>query len=142
MVIRLSSRGLFDLFDVSAHPDSWKARSLLVVANQHNIADFPSADKRDAYNAIEAATNGAAGYTVSGRVITSDGRGLRNAVVSITEGPAKRTVTTSSFGFYSFDAVDTNKTYTLTVMSKRYRFSPRSVEVLENLADINFVGLE
>src|SRR5438445_11661629 len=41
--------------------------------------------------------------SVSGKVSTPDGRGLRNAIVTITDSlGVKRTVTTSSFGFYVF----------------------------------------
>ena len=39
--------------------------------------------------------------TVSGRVLTSDGRGLRNATMSITgSNGVSRSTTTSSFGFF------------------------------------------
>ncbi len=82
--------------------------------------------------------------TVSGRVYASDGAtGLRNATVSITDPQgAKRTVTTSSFGFYSFADVATGPQYTLSVLSRRFRFQQKTVTVATDLADRDFVGLE
>ena len=89
----------------------------------------------------------ASAVSVSGRVITPDGRGLRNAVVRITNPTdpqfVPRSVTTSSFGFYSFDNVPTGQTYTMRVFSKLYRFSARSVPVdFDNLTGVDFVGQE
>ena len=81
--------------------------------------------------------------TVDGKVLTSDGRGLRNATVSITNSQGVvRTATTSSFGFFSFDNVVTGDTYTLRISSRLYRYSPQTVQVNGNLTLPNFVGLE
>ncbi len=81
--------------------------------------------------------------TVSGRVTTPGGLGLRNAVVSLVD-PAgvRRIATTSSFGVYSFQNVVPNETYVITVSSKRYRFSPRTQVIANNVTDADFVGLE
>lgn len=81
--------------------------------------------------------------TVTGKVTTPAGLGLRNAIVSIIDSAGvRRTATTSSFGLYSFDNVATGGVYTITVGSKRYRFSPRSLQIDGNLTGIDFVGLE
>ena len=81
--------------------------------------------------------------TVSGRVLTSDGRGLRNATMSITDSNGVvRTTTTSSFGFFSFDNLTTGGTYTFRVSSRLFRFAPRTVQVNDNLTLDDFVGLE
>ena len=80
---------------------------------------------------------------VSGRILTPDGHGLRNAKVTITdENGTTRTATTSSFGFYRFDSVVIGRTYIITVSSKRYRYSPRTIAITDNIADVDFVGLE
>ena len=85
----------------------------------------------------------AAFATVDGRVLTSDGRGLRNAVVKMTDANnVIRTVTTSSFGFYSFDNVATGQSYTIAISSRLYRFQPQVVQVSGNLSNVDFVGLE
>ena len=84
-----------------------------------------------------------ANVTVSGRVLTSDGRGLRNATMSITDSNGVvRTTTTSSFGFFSFDNVITGGTYIFRVTSRLFRFQPRTVQVNDNLTLADFVGLE
>ena len=83
------------------------------------------------------------GRTVSGRVLTPDGRGLRNATVSITDSlGVRRTATTSSFGFYSFDNVAAGQAYTIAVSSRLYRFASRAVQVDDNLSNVDLVGME
>ena len=80
---------------------------------------------------------------VSGRVTTPDGRGLRNAAVSITDSlGVRRTTTTSSFGFYTFDEVRSGDTYMIGVNSRLYRFASRTLVVNDNLTNVDFVGLE
>lgn len=81
--------------------------------------------------------------SVSGRVTTPDGRGLRNATVSLTDSHGvRRTTTTSSFGFYSFDNVLTGDTYTIAVLSRFYRFQQLTTQINDNLTNVDFVGLE
>lgn len=81
--------------------------------------------------------------TISGRVTTSSGLGLRNAIVNLIDGQGiRRIATTSSFGIYTFENVLTGQSYTMTVTSKRFRFSPQFVAVQGSLANVDFVGLE
>ncbi len=81
--------------------------------------------------------------TVSGQVLTSDGRGLRNATVSMTApNNVVRTTTTSSFGFYTFDNVAAGSTYVFRVSSRLFRFGTKTVQVDDNLTLTDFVGLE
>ncbi len=81
--------------------------------------------------------------SVSGRVTTPTGIGLRNAIVTLIDGSGvRRIATTSSFGLYTFDLVATGQNYTLTVASKRYRFAPIFVNVQGSLSNVNFTGLE
>lgn len=85
----------------------------------------------------------AAAVDISGRVLTPDNRGLRNAVVSMVDSAGVvRTATTSSFGYYSFEGVDAGHAYVMGVSSRRYRFAPRVVQVFDTLTDVDFVGLE
>ncbi|MEQ1606754.1 MAG: choice-of-anchor D domain-containing protein [Pyrinomonadaceae bacterium] len=80
--------------------------------------------------------------TITGRVTTPTGLGLRNAVVILTDSQnVRRTATTSSFGIYSFTNVSTGQSYTLGVSSKRYRFAPAIVNISADLT-VDFVGLE
>ena len=81
--------------------------------------------------------------SVSGHVTTPDGRGLRNATVAITDTAGlTRTVTTGSFGFFTIDSVRSGEIYVIAVSSKRYRFAARTIQVIENLTGVDFVGLE
>lgn len=80
---------------------------------------------------------------ISGRVTTPSGLGLRNAVVSlIDQNGMRRTAATSSFGIYSFATVMPGQTYTITVSSKRYRYSPVNMPVNDTITNLDFVGLE
>ncbi len=81
--------------------------------------------------------------TVGGRVLTPDGRGLRNAIVAITDSlGVSRTVTTSSLGYYSFESVPLGQTSTIAVSSRRYRFESQNVRPDGNLLNVDFTGLE
>ena len=83
------------------------------------------------------------GATISGRVTTAAGQGLRNATVTIIDtAGTRRTTVTSSFGAYQFEGLEVGRDYLLTVTSKRYRFATRTVNLTENLSDVNLVGLE
>jgi hypothetical protein len=85
----------------------------------------------------------AAGVTVSGRVTSASGQGIRNATVVLTDAAGnRRTATTGSFGFYSFEGVEAGATYVVGVTSKRFRFTPRTISVADSLADVDFVGQE
>ena len=85
----------------------------------------------------------AAAVSVSGQVMGPDGRGLRNATVSITDSLGViRLATTSSFGFYAFDAIPPGDTYVIRVSSRLYRFQPVRLPITDTVADLNFVGLE
>ncbi len=79
--------------------------------------------------------------SVSGRVLTSDGRGIRNARVTITDQiqPA-RTVFTGPLGNYRFDDLPTGQTYTITVNSRRFSFNPVVVNLTGGLSDFNIVA--
>jgi hypothetical protein len=86
----------------------------------------------------------AASASISGRVTTADGRGIRNARVVITGNtlPEPRVVATGSLGYFSFDGLQTGETYVVTVGSQRYTFSvpSRVISLVDNVADANFVA--
>ena len=86
----------------------------------------------------------AANVTISGRVFASDGMtGLRNAGVRLTDSNGiVRTVTTSSFGFYAFDNVAPGFSYTIRIVSRRFRFQPQTVTPSTDLTGVDFTGLE
>ncbi|MFT3743531.1 MAG: Ig-like domain repeat protein [Pyrinomonadaceae bacterium] len=123
---------------------------------QIRFGDFPQAkDVRNAENnalptlywtdGLVSFTGGTLldGATISGRVTTAAGQGLRNATVTLLDSAGgRRTTLTSSFGNYQFEGLDTGRDYMLIVTSKRYRFATQRVTLNESLGNVNLVGLE
>lgn len=84
----------------------------------------------------------AAGVSVAGRVLTTDGFGLRNATVTITDSEGvERRALTSSFGYFNFEDIPAGATYIISVTSKRHQFAPQAVTVTDNIADLNITAL-
>ena len=82
-----------------------------------------------------------ANVTVSGHVTTSGGRGVFYARVSITDSVNNvRTTLTNSSGYYRFFNVSSGGMYTIGVDSKRFTFTPRTLQVNDNLAGVDFVA--
>jgi len=86
----------------------------------------------------------ASDVSLSGRVTTADGRGIRNARVLISGNslPVSVVATTGSFGYFSFSGLPAGETYVVTVNSQRYTFSvpSRVITLVDNLADVDFVA--
>jgi hypothetical protein len=93
---------------------------------------------------LEFLESTAANAYISGRVTTADNRGIRNAkvVISGESLPQPRIATTGTFGYFSFEGLQTGQTYVVTVNSKRYSFSSpsRVVSLIDNVVDANFVA--
>ncbi len=85
----------------------------------------------------------AAAVTVSGRVTTESGRGIRNVRITITgaDGEA-RTVLSGAFGYFRFNDVPAGETYIFNVSAKRFHFSQATQirTILEEIDDIVFVA--
>ncbi|MFT3746593.1 MAG: carboxypeptidase regulatory-like domain-containing protein [Pyrinomonadaceae bacterium] len=81
--------------------------------------------------------------SISGRVLTPSGLALRNAVVTLTDDQSiQRRITTSSFGIFSFDQIQVGRTYTISVASKRYRYTPQILQISGNVSNLDLIGLE
>ena len=81
--------------------------------------------------------------SVSGRVLTADGRGIRNVAVMLTgAGGETRMAFSSSFGYFTFENVQVGEVYILSVRAKQFQFSQSSlaISVQEDLSDINFIA--
>mgnify|MGYP001225631197 CR=1 FL=1 len=82
-----------------------------------------------------------AGVSLSGRVVTLDGFGLANAVVTAIDSEGNsRTARTGSFGTYYFEGLEAGKTYVLSVNAKGHTFMARVVTVNEDLFDVDLVS--
>jgi hypothetical protein len=86
----------------------------------------------------------AAESSISGRVTTASGRGIRNVVIQINGGSLTETryARTNPFGYYRFTELDAGSTYVLNVSSKRYSFAnpTRVITLNEDLTDEDFVS--
>ncbi len=82
--------------------------------------------------------------SISGRVLTANGIGVRNAKIVITGNSLaeRRVVSTGSFGYYSFDGLATGETYVVTVNSRRYTFPTPShvISLLDSVAEADFIA--
>jgi len=95
---------------------------------------------------IEFISSTTAGASLSGRVTTADGRGIRNAKMVVTGGGLDRPVvaTTGSFGYFNVAGLTAGQTYVVTVNSKRYTFNTptRVITLVDNVRDVNFTANE
>jgi len=81
----------------------------------------------------------AAHVEVSGRVIATDGRGLKNAFVTITAPDGtSRTVSTGRYGSFVFEEVEAGRTYVISVGSRRFSYSPQTISINDNVSGILF----
>ena len=93
---------------------------------------------------IEFLVPTAAQASISGRVTTADGVAIRNAEVTVTGNTLVEPlrVTTSSFGYFSFEGLTVGETYVVTVNSRRFTFQAPSqvVSLVDNIANLDFVA--
>lgn len=84
----------------------------------------------------------ASGVTISGRVLTAEGRGIRGAVVSLMGNglSTPRNVLTGINGTFTFGDVEPGQTYIVSVRSRRFGFGESSqvISVTDSIADIVF----
>jgi hypothetical protein len=91
--------------------------------------------------AYEFAAPTAAAVGVSGRVLTADKRGLRNATVILIDSEGhSRSINTTTFGNFRFTDVIVGETYVLLIRSKSFHFPPQLITVTEEVTDLNLVA--
>ncbi len=83
----------------------------------------------------------AANVSVSGRVTSAGGQGIKSVYVFMLDaGGVTRTAVSNAFGYYQFDNVLTG-TYTVGVSSKRHSFpEPTVIPINDNISNLNFVA--
>ncbi len=84
----------------------------------------------------------AAMVSISGRVQNQDGRGVRNAAVTLTNASVTRVVLTGPMGEFRFDDIEAGNTYMVSVRSRRFQFEPRIVEVNDDVAGLVFMPVQ
>jgi hypothetical protein len=79
--------------------------------------------------------------SISGSLFTAFGKGVANTRVTLTDTTgAGRTVLSNEFGSYQFGNVRVGETYTITAASRAFTFTPVTVSVSGNLANVDIIA--
>ena len=121
-----------------------------VLVDRTSFRDFPtrticaSVMSLSPFAVAQQLAPSASTVSVGGRVLTSDGRGISKARISITASNGEtRQAITNSFGYYNFDEIHVGETYIISVSHKRYQFVNQTqvVFVGDEITDLNFNAL-
>jgi Carboxypeptidase regulatory-like domain len=85
----------------------------------------------------------AASVSISGRVTTASGQGIRSVRLTLTSpNGAIRRALTSSFGYYAFDGIEVGNTYVMHVAAKRFTFAEptRVFSLQDELTGMDFTA--
>jgi large repetitive protein len=106
------------------------------IATESNTANNSATDN-DTITAVPTASS----VTVGGRVFGTNGRSVFGATVIMVDSKGEiRYSRTNPLGFYRFAEVPGGQTVILNVKHKSYTFSPRILDVIEDLVDENFIA--
>ena len=93
------------------------------------------------FKALQSQNTTAASVTIGGRVLSSNGRGIRGVTVTITDAQgAIKTAITNAFGYYELDSVASGGMYVVRAAARQYTFAPRTISVTDQVTDVNFVA--
>jgi hypothetical protein len=80
--------------------------------------------------------------TVSGRVVTTIGQGVRGARVTMLDAAGRSLyASTNNFGFFRFKKVPTGQSYVVSVTARAYSIESRLVEVNSSVSDLTLVAV-
>ncbi len=83
----------------------------------------------------------AANTSVGGIVLSAEGMAISRARLTLTDPSGlTRTAISNSFGFFRFDDVAVGETYIITVRAKEYTFTPRVLNVTDEVTNLNLVA--
>lgn len=83
----------------------------------------------------------AANLAIAGRVTTIDGRGITNAIVTITDqNGIVRSTRTGTFGNFRFDEIAAGGVYVVEVHAKRFFFTPQILSPTEDVTEVTFIA--
>jgi hypothetical protein len=73
--------------------------------------------------------------------LTSEGRGVSYARVTLNDASGNIvSAITNPFGYYRFVNVAAGQTYLIAVTSKQYQFTPRTIQVSDELSGVDFIA--
>lgn len=79
--------------------------------------------------------------SISGRVMSANGNGIRNATVVATDSDGTvHTALTSAFGYYAVPDLPTGRGYVVSVKSKLGAFTPRFVSLDDAVSGVDFIA--
>lgn len=82
--------------------------------------------------------------SISGKVATSSGRGVQNAIVTVSGGGlvTPRIARTGGFGYFTIEDLQAGETYVVTVNSKRFVFAApsRVITLADSVDGIDFIA--
>ena len=144
-IARLNADGTAD---TAFNPNANNFVTALAIQSNGSIlvgGDFTSIDgqPRNRIARFSSLSPTAAAVTIGGRVMTADGRGIRNVRVSLIEqNGTSRTVLSSAFGYYRFPDVTAGQTVILSASGKRFNFdNPTQIlSVNDEMEEINFTA--
>lgn len=83
----------------------------------------------------------AANVSVSGRVLTANGRTVHGAIITLTDQNGNtRNARSSSFGNFRFEEVEAGQVYIIGVRSKTYQFAPQVLTISEDVTGLNLTA--
>ncbi len=85
----------------------------------------------------------ASSVSIVGRILTANGRGIRNVRITLASPSGEtRTVISSPFGYFRFNEVLAGETYIFSVFAKRFTFAnpTQVISVMEDIDGLNFVA--
>ena len=79
--------------------------------------------------------------TISGKLLTSTGQGVPNTRVTLTATTGEtRSARSSSFGNFEFGSLVSGETYTLSVESRLYTFTPVTVSMGDSAVNVDLIA--
>lgn len=93
--------------------------------------------------AVKSLPTTAASGTIQGRVLSSEGRSISRAIVSITGSNGEiLTARTNPFGYFRFNEIPFGETYIVQVNSKQYIFAPQVVAFNKDIKELTLTAIE
>ncbi len=109
-----------------------------------NVASFEGFTGTTASSTLNVSVLTASELSISGRVLTAEGRGIRNARVTISGNSLASpiTVSTGVNGTYQVNGLAAGETYIVTVGARRFTFTQpsRVITLIDNVTDADFVS--
>jgi uncharacterized delta-60 repeat protein len=83
----------------------------------------------------------AASATISGKVLSPNGRGIPRTIVHLTDQIGNiKTARTNQFGYYRFDDIEVGQTVILNAYNKQYQFNSQVINLDDSITGLNIIA--